>query len=189
MKKIKALPSITLIMSLITASTAFANSDEIQDLGLKAGRGDAAANLELAKRFESGDGIEKNLGQEYFYYSRAIHFGKSEEARKLFDALRSRYSEIEAQAKSGNLKAQYDFATILAADSSYENIYPRRNKPKSIDWYQRAAKQGYRPAQKALAAVYARGELGKPDTEESLYWYSTCAQSGSASDQLELAEC
>ena len=188
MKKTKILPSIVLIMSLITVSTAFANSDEIHDLGLKAGRGDSAANLELAKRLENGDGIEKNLGQAYFYYSRAIHFGKSDEARKRLNALRSRYNEIEAQAKSGDVKAEYDFATILAADPDYENFYPRRNEPKSTDWYQRAAKQGYRPAQKALAAVYARGERGKPDTEQSLHWYSTWAQSGSASDQLEFAK-
>lgn len=178
----------TLIMSLITVSAAFANSDEIHALGLKAARGDAAASLELAKRLESGDGTEKNLGQAIFYYRRAIHFGKSEEARKRFDALRSRYNEIEALAKSGDLKAQYDFATVLAADSGYEKFYPRRNEPKSTDWYQRAAKQGYRPAQKALAAVYARGERGKPDTEQSLHWYSTWAQSGSASDQLEFAK-
>lgn len=182
------LPFITLIMSLITVSGAFANSDEIHALGLKAGRGDASANLELAKRLESGDGTEKNLGQAIFYYRRAMHFGKSEEARKRFDALRSRYDEIEVLAKSGDLKAQYDFATILAADPDYENFYPRRNEPKSTDWYQRAAKQGYRPAQKALAAVYARGERGKPDTEQSLHWYSTWAQSGNASDQLEFAK-
>ncbi|WP_261371649.1 tetratricopeptide repeat protein [Yersinia aleksiciae] len=180
MKKTKILPSIALIISLITVSTAFANSDKILDLGLKAVHGDAAANLELAKRLESGDGIEKNLGQAYFYYSRAIHFGKSDEARKRLNALRSRYNEIEAQAKSGDVKAEYDFATILAADPDYENVYPRRNEPKSTDWYQSAAKQGYRPAQKALAAVYARGERGKPDTEQSLHWYSTWAQSGSA---------
>ncbi|WP_232353164.1 tetratricopeptide repeat protein [Hafnia alvei] len=188
MKKTKILPFIALIMSLITVSVTFANSDEIHDLGLKAARGDAAANLELAKRLESGDGIEKNLGQAYFYYSRAIHFGKSEEARKRFNALRSRYNEIEAQAKTGDVQAEYDFATILAANPDYENFYPRRNELKSTDWYQRAAKQGYRPAQKALAAVYARGERGKPDTEQSLHWYATWAQSGSASDQLEFAK-
>ncbi|MCP1628116.1 TPR repeat protein [Citrobacter amalonaticus] len=182
------LSSIILIMSLIAVSVAYANSDEIRELGLKAGRGDAAANLELGKRLESGNGIEKNLGQAYFYYRRAIHFGKSEEASERFKALRSRYNEIEAQAKSGDVKAQYDFATILAADSDYENFYPRRNEPKSTDWYQRAAKQGYRPAQKALGAVYARGERGKPDTEQSLHWYSIWAQSGSASDQLEFAK-
>lgn len=187
MKNHFLLPSVILIMSLITVSTAFAVSDEIHELGLKASRGDPAANLELAKRLESGNGIEKNLGQAYFYYSRAIHFGKSEEASKRFNALRSRYDEIEAQAKSGDVKAQYDFATILAADSDYENFYPRRNEPKSTDWFQRAAKQGYRPAQKALGAVYARGERGNPDTEQSLHWYSTWAQSGSASDQLEFA--
>lgn len=175
MKKVNILSFITLIMSLITTSAAFANLDEIHALGLKASRGDATANLELAKRLENGHGTEKNLGQAIFYYKRAIHFGKSEEARKRFDALRSRYNEIEALAKAGDVQAQYDFATILAADPDYENFYPRRNEPKYTDWYQRAARQGYRPAQKALAASYARGQRGKPDTEQSLYWYSTWA--------------
>ncbi|HAH9728816.1 TPA: sel1 repeat family protein [Escherichia coli] len=188
MKKMNILSFITLIMSLITTSAAFANLDEIHALGLKASRGDATANFELAKRLENGHGTEKNLGQAIFYYKRAIHFGKSEEARKRFDALRSHYNEIEALAKAGDVQAQYDFATILAADPDYENFYPRRNEPKSTDWYQRAARQGYRPAQKALAAGYARGQRGKPDTEQSLHWYSTWAQSGSASDQLEFAE-
>ena len=188
MRRIKILPLITLIMSLITVSAVFASSDETHDLVLKAGRGDAAANLELAKRLESGNGIEENLGQAYFYYRRAMAFGKTKEASKRFKALRGRYNEIEAQAKSGVVKAEYDFATILDADSAYENSYLRRNEPKSTEWYQRAARQGYRPAQKALAAVYASGERGKPDTEKSLYWYSSWAQSGSASDQLELAK-
>lgn len=188
MRRIKILPFITLIMSLITVSAVFASSDETHDLVLKAGRGDTVANLELAKRLESGNGIEKNLGQASFYYHRAISFGKSEEASKRLDSLRSRYNAIEAQAKSGDVKAEYDFATILDADSAYENSYLRRNEPKSTEWYQHAARQGYRPAQKALAEVYARGERGKPDTEKSLYWYSSWAQSGSASDQLELAK-
>ncbi|MGJ3448431.1 tetratricopeptide repeat protein [Enterobacter sp. PTB] len=186
MKRI--IPFMTLIMSLITTLAVFANSDETHKLVLKAGRGDAEANLELAKRLESGIGIEENLGQALFYYRRAIAFGKSEEASKRFEVLRGRYHEIETQAKSGDVKAEYDFATILDADSAYENSYPRRNEPKHTEWYQRAARQGYRPAQKALAAVYARGERGNPDTEKSLYWYSSWAQSGSASDQLELAK-
>lgn len=52
---------ITLIMSLITTSAALANLDEIHSLGLKASRGDATANLELAKRLENGHGTEKIL--------------------------------------------------------------------------------------------------------------------------------
>jgi len=188
MNKEKTLPLIILVISLMTTSATFADSDEIHDLGLKAARGDAAASLELAKRYENGTGIEKNLGEAYFYYSRAVHFGNSEEASKRFDAFRSRYDEIEVKAKSGDVKAEYDFATILEADTDYQNFYPRRNEPKFTDWYLLAAKQGYRPAQKALGAVYARGERGKPDTEHALYWYSTWAQSGSASDQLEFAQ-
>ncbi|WP_217076922.1 hypothetical protein [Klebsiella sp. PL-2018] len=116
----------------MTVSVAFANSDEIQALGLKASRGDAAANLELAKRLERGDGTEKNLGQATFYYRRTIHFGRSEEARALLSALRGRYDEIEVRAKSGDVQAEYDFATILAANPDYEKFYPRRNEPKSI---------------------------------------------------------
>jgi len=104
------------------------------------------------------------------------------------DSLRSRYNAIESQAKSGDVKAEYDFATILDADSTYENSCLRRNETKSTELYQRAARQGYRPTQKALGEVYARGERGKPDTEKSLYWYSSWAQSGNASDQLELAK-
>lgn len=175
-----------LLIAILASSSVNAASQDIKALQIKAGQGDIQASLELGKHFENAEGVEQNLGEALTYYRRAVLLGHSEEGSQRLTALRHRYGEIEKKAKSGDPKSEYDFGTILSADPDYENYYPRRSEPKAKDWFERAAEQGYRPAQRSLASIYAQMPL--KNLEKSLYWFSIWAKSGDASSQLEVAD-
>lgn len=192
------IPSFILLMLLlVTASVATARSDHVKELQMKAAQGDTQAGFEVGKRFEEGKGVEQDLGIALTYYSRsefADEVNIRNEANNRIKVLRERYYDIKKKAESGDPKSEYDFGTILSVDLDYVRIYSPGNEPKAIDWLKRAAEHGYRPAQKRLARAYLGViRLGITrlsndiNVEESLFWYSKWALSGSVSDQVEFA--
>lgn len=72
----------------------------------------------------------------------------------------------------------------LLADR-YQNGFNIDQRKAEI-WYLRSAKQGYRPAQKALGFHYSNGLWGDIDNEKAIYWYSKAAEQGSEEAKLRL---
>ncbi|MGP1432446.1 MAG: tetratricopeptide repeat protein [Treponema sp.] len=56
----------------------------------------------------------------------------------------------------------------------------------AVDWYGKAAEQGYAPAQNSLAVMYETGSGVARDAEKAVYWYRKAAEQGNAQGQYNL---
>ena len=58
----------------------------------------------------------------------------------------------------------------------------------AVSWYERAAGQGYAPAESALADIYRKGLGGNPpDPTEAFHWYQRAARQGQPYSEYRLA--
>ncbi len=89
-------------------------------------------------------------------------------------------------AEKGDAKAQYELGQSLFYFTDEED--EEYILPQSVDWYLKAAGQGYLPAMHKLGRCY-QYEVGvDEDYEKSLYWHTEAAKRGHADSQYELYE-
>lgn len=89
------------------------------------------------------------------------------------------FDDLQAAAESGNIRAQFALATHYAEVS--------RNLAAAARWYQKAAAQGFAPAEFRLGFLYQNG-LGVPrDLEQAGAWYLKAAKQGNISAMHYLA--
>ena len=60
------------------------------------------------------------------------------------------------------------------------------NYREALEWYRKAAEQGYAPAQVNLGSLYAEGQGTPQDFQEALRWYHKAADQGYAPAQFNL---
>ena len=96
-------------------------------------------------------------------------------------ALADQYSELHAEARSGNSEAQYRLAVMYDLGDEVD-----KDHYKSFDWYRRAADQGHAKAQYNLGVAYDNGE-GCPVNHEAAYdWYLKAASQGHSAAMYNL---
>jgi TPR repeat protein len=61
-----------------------------------------------------------------------------------------------------------------------------QDAPQAVQWYRKAADQGYAPAQTALGAMYQSGEGVAKDPYEAVRWYRQAAEQGDQQGQFGL---
>ena len=75
---------------------------------------------------------------------------------------------------------------IIIGGTFYENgIGITQDHSKAIDWYRKAALQGFINAQAALAAIYFVGSLAEPDYAEAYAWAIIAEDNGGDCRQQE----
>lgn len=83
-------------------------------------------------------------------------------------------------------------ATALSPEEMFQNgtwHYDKKNYAKAIEWYRRAAEQGYAPAQFSLGVCYNYGHSVTQDFAEAAKWYRKAAEQGFAKAQNSLGFC
>jgi TPR repeat protein len=90
---------------------------------------------------------------------------------------------LKAAAEKGDPEAQFEYARALPASHGAEQL----------DWFYRAARAGYAPAQEALGSHFASAALARPaqrmtDLRESVRWSSRAAYAGIYTAQLRIAQ-
>jgi hypothetical protein len=91
--------------------------------------------------------------------------------------------KLKAAAETGDPKAQYEYAKALPAAHGAEQL----------DWFHRAARAGYAPAQEALGSHFASAAQADPEgrialLRESVRWSSRAAFAGIYTAQLRIAQ-
>lgn len=80
-----------------------------------------------------------------------------------------------------------DCPLMYCCGQAHEKIL--RHQAKSAVWFQRAADQGYAPAQHALALRFHHGKGVVKNGMKAVQWYRRAAEQGFADAQHDLAEC
>ena len=85
-------------------------------------------------------------------------------------------SDVLVRAENGDPESQYLLAYNLQSGQVIEQDYA-----KAVQWYTRAAIQGYMPAQHNLGVLYMTGEGVAQDYEEAYVWALLAAENGNDS--------
>ncbi len=122
------------------------------------------ANYPLSLMYRTGRGVEKNEQKADEYHAKAMQ-------------------SVVTQANQGEVLPQYYFAETL------ENGYGTqggKDEKSALDWYRKAADQGYAPAQYALGRLYNEGRGTRKDYEAANEWLGKAAGQGLRDAQFQL---
>ena len=91
-------------------------------------------------------------------------------------------AESRKAAKTGEPEAQYQFAKVLETP----DVVGEPRYEEAVEWYRKAAEQGHRDAQFALAVRYSRQRATQ---EDAILWYHSAAEQGHVQAQRDLGNC
>ena len=195
-----------LIPSLIANRANFNLSKETKLL-YSARQGNTRDMIELAELYEKGESVAKNIDKAMKWYNLALNLGDANAACSLCFRLRNDPDELfndndvlfEKLYQSGcnfaycrkgecsnskedlQLAADRGFAPALYnMGKRYEFLCEEKDKNKAIEYYTKAAEQGYTVAMHALRRLY------KENTVESIKWLKKLAYYGNTKEQCEL---
>jgi TPR repeat protein len=142
----------------------------------KAEAGNAEAQFQIAKMYESGDGVKKDPQQTLDWLIKAADQGHAKARYTLGWMyangltvrqdyfLAAKYYRLAATFNNDS-EAQYRMGELHFNGRGVENDYG-----KAIEYYQRAAKQGHAAAQFILSSMYEEGWGVKRDLVMSYVW-------------------
>lgn len=121
----------------------------------------------LAQWYQEGYGVKQDDKQALDWYLKV-----SEHVNLPYRSIRAMNSKVYI------LDAQYSLGWI------YENGRGvQKNYKEAVDWYTKAAEQGYDVAQYNLALMYANGFGVPKDVKQAVVWYKKAAEQGNVKAQ------
>lgn len=177
-----------------------------------------AAEFYLGLCFETGDGVEKDLGQAISLYRNAALRGHADAQNRLGVCFENG-SGVEKDplqaarwygmaAEQGNEEAQHNLNNIVRTVAWMRKAAERGNaidqfnlgicfaKGEGVEkdpvqaafWYRKAAEQGDAPAQNNLGICFKEGEGVEQDFGQAEYWYRKAAEQGNAQAHFNLGQ-
>ena len=183
---------VAIMMSLPVVVCAGKTPGEVQSFEAckaKAEKGDASAQLNLAIRYENGEGTEKNLPEAVVWYHKAAEQGNA--GAQLNLGYLYRYGEGVTENKALGLSlyrkaAEQGFAKAqLSLGAALTDEDPRQAEL----WISKAAEQGYVTAQLELGKRYQGGFGVVQDPQRGFTWNLRAAEQGSAEGQFQVGTC
>jgi TPR repeat protein len=154
---------------------------ETKELAVRAEKGDAAAQADLALAYLRGDGVVSNPAAAAGWAGLSATKGHATGQFLLATIYNSGIKPdprtglrwMSAAALNGNAKAMHNVAIAFLTGSSIE-----KNPTEAANWFGKAAGKGFRVCAFNLAVLYERGEGVARNSQRALYWYDTAAASG-----------
>jgi TPR repeat protein len=87
---------------------------------------------------------------------------------------------LHARANAGDVVAQFSLGSIL--------YYAAQNTAEAVDWFRKAAAQGYATAEFQMGQLYDFGFVVEQDDAQALAWYRKAAEHGNAPAQRTVGE-
>lgn len=180
-----------LVTAIALAGAAQAQTDPIAALRASAEQGGSAAALELARRYEAGDGVLQNFARAAEWYARAAEAGSAEAANRLgrmhhaglgvpLDMTRS-IALLERAAQGGKAEHLHDLALVLETTDPDESTLAR-----AAALYRRAAEAGHVEAAVNLGVLLQDGRGVEQDFVAAADLYRDAAGLGHARAQNNL---
>jgi len=160
----------------------------------KADRGDAEAQLDVAARYASGDGVAKDPAKAAKWVRKAADQGSARAqcllALKYANGDGVKPDKVEAArwlrraADQGLAEAQFDLGMCYANGDGVQ-----RNPVEAVAWYRKAADQNLPDAESELGTCYLEGNGVPKDIPEGIKWTRRAATEGFAGAQNTLGLC
>ena len=136
------------------------------------------SQLELAKLYVSGKGVEEDISEAVKWYGKAAEQGNAE-AGKRVEELKAIEETIKA-AKKGDPEAQFNLGC-----SYYEGSDIEKNYEEAFKWMSKAAKKDLPEAQFNLGYFYFFGIGVERNASEAEEWLKKAAAQGACNDVRE----
>ncbi|KAK5809856.1 hypothetical protein F5H01DRAFT_381255 [Linnemannia elongata] len=153
----------------------------------KANQGNAEAQVEVARRYGTGQGVPQNFEKALEWYIKAAHQGNIN-AQCCVGFMYERGQGVprdEDKAMSWYLKAALQGNPPAQVNIGF--MYERAQKySKAIDWYHKAAVQGFPQAQTNLGFLYEHGQGTVQSYPKAIEWYLKAAEQGTVAAQMNL---
>lgn len=156
-------------------------SPAIRDVALRAQRGEAQAQTELAMSFLRGQNVAADPIAAARWSNEAAAQGEPT-AQFILGTLYAEgikpdphlaFEWFSAAASHGNVKAMHNLAI------AYMNgVGVTKDAATAVSWFSKAAHAGYRDSAFDLAVLYERGEGVSQSPQEALTWYDAAASLG-----------
>ncbi len=167
----------------------------MEELRLKAGQGQALAQMELGFRCLSEDGAQRNSEEAIKWLTEAAGHGLAPAQLVLGEAflrglgVREDFAAgvdwLEKAASQGFADAEFLLGLCYLTGGPGVNQAPARG----VKWIARAAEQGKPIAQQCLGECYSTGNGVKSDPAAAARWYGLAAERGLPTAQDLLAGC
>ncbi|KAG0291534.1 hypothetical protein BGZ96_005095 [Linnemannia gamsii] len=153
----------------------------------KANQGSAEAQIELGRRYSTGQGVHQNFEKALEWYLKAAEQGDLNAQCSvgfMFDRGQG-VPRDETEAMSWYLKAAIQGCPPAQINIGF--IYERaQDYTKAISWYHKAALQGYSQAQTNLGFLYEHGQGTAQSYPKAIEWYVKAAKQGAPAAQMNL---
>jgi TPR repeat protein len=166
----------------------------IAEVQARAAKGDADAEMELARRYAEGDGLAKDLAKAAKWHRKAAEQGLAaaefqmgmDYANGLGVKADSREALLwfEKAGNHGLAEAQLQAGLFLERGDGTKE-WPAE----AAKWYRRAAEQGLAAADFELGRCYLSGTGVTKDISEGIKWLQQAAEQGNAGGQACLGSC
>lgn len=133
------------------------NTLNLEEIIKKAEQNDADAQITLARMYLYGiDNIEQDTEKAIEWFSRAADFGNAQAQYELREFYLQKYEDARNDG-------EYDCEDEVQKAVKWLT--------EAVDWYTKAAKQGFAPAQISLGNMYSNGKGVDFDLTTALEWY------------------
>lgn len=178
----------TLLALAIGVSYIGSDAHVVEALKSRAEKGNAQAQLQLAKKYLTGKGVEADPTNAFQWFLKAAGQGVAEaqyQVGELYLTGEGTDKDSDAgipwlrkAADQGNADAQYNLGLL------YENgVSVKQDPAEAANWYQRAAEQGHVLAEYKLGLIYINL---RRDYAGAAQWFLKAAQQGNAPAQNSL---
>ncbi|KAF8932764.1 hypothetical protein BGZ47_011194 [Haplosporangium gracile] len=153
----------------------------------KANQGNAEAQVEVARRYGTGQGVPQDFEKALEWYRKAAEQGNIN-AQCCVGFMYERGQGVprdEAKAMSWYFKAALQGNPPAQINIGF--MYERAQEySKAIEWYHKAAIQGFSQAQTNLGFLYEHGQGTDRNYLKAIEWYLKAAEQGATAAQMNL---
>ena len=165
----------------LAAQQTKADQKPIEEVKPKAEAGDADSQVELALRYEKGEGVAKDQTEAVKVVSQSRRTKFRQGSNKPGCLLRRRRRRDEGSgrghkwfrkpAEQNYARAQYNLGVCFGAGAGVA-----KDPVEAAKWFRKAAEQNLAKAQYSLGVCYYKGEGVTKDQVEAMKWYRKAAE-------------
>ncbi len=152
---------------------------------MEANAGNSNAQYDIGTMFQNGRGVaaSRDSAIEWYRKAAAQNNQKAISRLNLIQSNEHRFSKTLALAMEGDMENQYDLGNMYM-----EGVGVDTDKRKAIDWYGKAAAQGYEKAQYKLGLVYYEENSPEKDMSLAFRFFNEAAGKGHPAAQFHIGK-
>ncbi|MBP5419901.1 MAG: SEL1-like repeat protein [Bacteroidales bacterium] len=149
-------------------------------------QGYADAQLKLGVCYELSRGVERDYQKAVALFKKAAEQGYARAQYKLGECYYLGKQDYRLVVKTPILKTHGFYINYSEPKT---NQVVEQDYQKAVEWYTKAAEQGYARAQYNLGDCYKNGRGVEQDYQKAVEWYTKAAEQGDETAQCNLGNC